>query len=377
MKKLNSLIPFALLFTILISSCIDSEPKFEIPERNLELPEQVMNYEDIQIPTVFVNSDNMANIFNRRGAINDNPEITNHGATLGRVLFYDQSLSLNNSVSCASCHNQRFAFADGKDVSEGFEGRKTTRNSMSIVNPGLKNNLFWDSRAHSVRAMSLEPVQNHIEMGMEDMDVLTQKLKQIDYYPELFNKAYGSTEISEEKISDAMSQFLVSMLSFDTKFDKGLENGFIEFSQLEKIGKEIFFSSETQCSGCHTGVNLGAADAFGGAYQQSQGTANIGLDLNPTDQGRGNGKFKIPSLRNVGISAPYMHDGRFNSLEQVVEHYNSGIQNHPSLDSKFIEGNSVKRLNLTDTEKAGLVAFLHTLTDHSFTVDPKYSNPFK
>lgn len=380
MKKLISFSFLLGVFTLCIFSCVDKEPNFILSPEVLELPATEFDYENIQLPnnifggfTDIIDTRNLER-FGNFGHINDNPNITNEGATLGRVLFYDKHLSLNNSVSCASCHDQSRAFADPVALSEGFEGRKTTRNSMAIINPGLNNSLFWDSRASSVRSMSLEPVKNHIEMGMESMSVLKNKLAQLDYYPALFEKAYRNGQITEENISDAISQFLVSMVSFNSKFDSGIDNDFSNFTESERLGMQLFNSN---CSGCHSNESFGAADSFGGDYQQSSGTANIGLDINYKDQGRGNGKFKIPALRNIALTGPYMHDGRFNTLEEVVEHYNSGVQNHPNLDSKLKSGNGPRKFNLNANEKQALVAFLETLTDENYITEVKYSNPFK
>ena len=379
MKNFLSFTLFIALFTLCMFSCVDKSPNFELNPEVLVLPDSPLDYESMDFPNSIINGTlnvNTSNLeqFSSFGRINDNPIVTNNGATLGRVLFYDKHLSLNNSVSCGSCHHQSRAFADPIALSKGFEGRETTRNSMAIINPGLNNSLFWDSRASSVRNMSLEPVKNHIEMGLESMEVLKNKLNELEYYPALFEKAYGTNVINEERISDAISQFLVSMVTFDSKFDQGIEQEFENFSSLEQLGMQLFTSN---CSGCHGNDSFGAADSFGGDYQQSEGTANIGLDLHYTDNGRGNGKFKIPALRNIALTSPYMHDGRFNSLEEVIEHYNSGVQNHPDLDDKLKNGNNPIRMNLSDLQKQALIAFLNTLTDESYITNEKFSNPFQ
>lgn len=316
--------------------------------------------------------------------INRTVQVTNAGAALGRVLFYDKSLSLNNTISCASCHHQDKAFSDGLASSPGFEGRQTTRNSMAILNPITQNNLFWDSRSQSIHDLSLRPVQNHIEMGMEDMSYLTRKLSDIDYYGPLFNKAFGSDEVTSEKISNAISQFIASITTADSKFDKAQRNE-VQLTELENLGKNVFFSSKAKCSSCHAGSNFSAPDGMfdpygggSGGGEDLRGTANIGLELLPKDSGLGDGKFKIPSLRNVTLTAPYMHDGRFKTLEEVLNHYTSGIKATASLDPKFKDENGkVKPLSLNPLEKKAIIAFLGTLQDDVFTKDPKYSNPFK
>lgn len=316
-------------------------------------------------------------------AINsENPDITNAGATLGRVLFYDPQLSLNNTVSCASCHHQANGFADNKAQSVGFGGRVTPRNSMAIVNPMLNANLFWDSRSSSVKDLVSQPIQNHIEMGMEDLDALAQKLQKISYYPALIQKAYGHSEMNSFLIVDALSQFVCSISSSDSKFDHSVANNFSDYTALEKMGKDLFFSTKTKCSQCHSGANFAAPDfpGSGDAYSSPtiKGTANIGLDMVFADQGKGDGKFRIPSLRNVALTAPYMHDGRFNTLMDVVEHYNSGVKAHNQLDFKLRNSDGTpQRLQLNELEKRALVAFMNTLTDDVLIHDPKFSNPFK
>jgi cytochrome c peroxidase len=249
----------------------------------------------------------------------------------------------------------------------------------------VTNNLFWDSRSRSLQEMVLKPVQNHIEMGMEDLAFLKTKLQKISYYPALFKKAYGNEYITEEGINTALMQFLASMVTHSSKFDEGAKTKFQNFTALENIGKDLFISERLSCTKCHNGVNFSLGDEIsfdnpygGGSNSGPAGTANIGLDLVYKDNGRGNGKFKIPSLRNIELTAPYMHDGRFKSLEEVVEHYNNGIKGHSNLDANLKNSNGEpRRLNLSNIEKSALIAFLKTLTDKTFTTDSKYSNPFK
>lgn len=318
---------------------------------------------------------------------NSSMGITNEGASLGRVLFYDKKLSLNNTVSCGTCHHQDKGFADGKQFSTGFEGRVTTRNSMSIANPITQNNLFWDSRSKTIHDLSLQPVQNHIEMGMENLDRLVEKLENTEYYKPLFAAAYGNSEVTPEKISIALSQFVGSITTNRSKLDIGMQEGFSNFTELEIMGRELFHSDRAKCSSCHGGNNFsaldGPSDPYGGggggsASNDLRGAANIGLDLVYADNGFGEGKFKIPGLRNVELTAPYMHDGRFNTLEEVINHYSDGIKPHKALDVKFTDGKgNVKPLHLNSIEKKALVAFLKTLTDKEMAANPKWSNPFK
>jgi cytochrome c peroxidase len=335
---------------------------------------------------------------NFTGFVAANPQ-TDNGATLGRVLFYDKKLSLTNTVSCGSCHHQAHGFADFGATSEGFKGERTTRNAMALANAGLDGSYFWDLRTKTLEDLVLQPVGNHVEMGLDNTDNLVKKLQRTQYYPALFTKAFGTSEITRDRISMAVAQFIRSMVSNQSKFDQASTSGdFKTFSPDEARGRALFFN-ELHCTGCHTG------NAF-----NSRGSAqNIGLDVNYQDNGVGkvaterqNGVFKVPTLRNVELTGPYMHDGRFSTLEQVVEHYNSGVQQHQNL-SFFLNGflwsgnggfsnstipgcwscglgqggSTFKPLNMTETDKKALVAFLKTLTDKSFIADTKFSNPFE
>lgn len=303
--------------------------------------------------------------------------ITNDGATLGRVLFYDKKLSANNSISCGSCHEQANAFSDPRPFSSGFEGGMTGRNSMAIENTKYSFRFFWDHRATYVETQVLMPIQNNVEMGMNLADLVT-KLKSVDYYPALFQKAFGSSDISVDKISNALGQFVQSLTTYRSKYDIGKQNGFVDFTTLENDGMTLFLSGTINCNQCHTTVNFYDTQAL-----------NNGLDSVYADNGKGlitgnssdNGKFKVPSLRNIEVSAPYMHDGRFSTLEEVVEHYNSGIKQHPNLDDRLTTtgttGGTPKQYYLTAYQKASVVAFLKTLTDQSFLTDVRFSDPFK
>jgi cytochrome c peroxidase len=220
---------------------------------------------------------------------------------------------------------------------------------------------------------------------MEDLQYLTDKLNNLDYYPNLFSKAFGDSDITEDRISKAIAQFVGSITTNKSKFDAGLKSQFENFNELEKLGMSIFNSEKAKCSTCHSGNNFAADDSPGGEYgagpvatDNPRGTTNIGLDLVYKDQGRNDGKFKIPSLRNIALTGPYMHDGRFQTLEEVINHYSGGIKPHKDLDKKFKNKNGeVIHLNLDPIEKQALVAFLHTLTDYEMIKDPKYSDPFK
>jgi cytochrome c peroxidase len=317
--------------------------------------------------------------------------ITDAGAALGRVLFYDKILSIDNTVSCGSCHLQSIAFSDGAKVSTGIDQQKTDRNAPAISNLYDDNLMFWDGRVTTVEDLVLKPVRNHKEMGMEDLDFLVTKIKAAPYYEDLFVDAFGSPEVTTERVAEAMSQFIKSMVGCDSPMDRHSQNN-EPLSPLAQEGMNIFFGKGS-CYNCHSGPDFNdrggffggpffPGDAFG--FQWGQDVADIGLDKEYTDVGFGVfdeslvGIFKIPSLRNVALTGPYMHDGRFATLEDVVNHYNEGIQRSPNLDDvlKSWDTGDAITLGLTDTEKSALVAFLHSLTDEKYLADERFSDPF-
>ncbi|AUC14787.1 cytochrome-c peroxidase [Tenacibaculum sp. SZ-18] len=365
-----------LLFSVIFISCSNNEEDeyVDIIADNptddiniLSLPATPFNYANIVLPNSFQNNA----VRNEDNTPINNP-ITDHGATLGRVLFYDKNLSKNSTISCASCHVQANGFSDPNKFSTGFEGGLTGRNSMGLANARFYQNgrFFWDERAETLEEQTLMPVQDLVEMGLT-LTELEDKLSQEEYYTSLFTNAFGDATITSERVALALSQFIRSMVSFESKFDEGLAqvnniiNDFPNFTASENRGKALFISNRSRCFDCHnTTVFVGDAPR------------NIGLDSIITDGGAGGGRFKVPSLRNIELTAPYMHDGRFSNLEQVIEHYNSGVQNSPNLDNRLRQGNGVRRLNLSDAEKQSLVDFLLTLTDNNFITDEKYGNPF-
>lgn len=319
------------------------------------------------------------------GQINSttNNPITDYAATLGRVLFYDVHLSENNTTACASCHRQAFAFSDSAQFSTGFDGGQTTRNSMSLLNAAYYPNgrYFWDERAASAEAQASRPIVNPVEMGMS-MPKLVAKLQNLNYYPILFKNAYGSATVDSVRIVQALAQFVRSMVSYRSKYDIGRAAfppnqppnvNFANFTAQENQGKAIFFGAGN-CAKCH------GTETF-----TSPAARNNGLDLVYADNGVGtitgnpmqNGQFKAPSIRSIEKSGPYMHDGRFTTLEQVVEHYNSQVKPHPNLSPELRNPDGTPhRMNLTAPQKAALIAFLKTLTDTGISMDVKYSNPF-
>lgn len=318
----------------------------------------------------------------------DNP-ITNDGATLGRVLFYDTNLSSNRTISCASCHKQNAGFSDPSVLSSGFAGGFTRRHSMPLINSRYyqRGFFFWDERAATLEAQTLMPFQDPVEMGLT-LTSLVERVSEQSYYASLFTKAFGDNTITTERVSKALAQFVRSIVSYSSKYDIGRAqvNGpgapFPNFTTAENAGKQFFILPVANggggCFGCHTTESFNSANG---------GPQNNGLDaVSTTDLGAFEtfpqtpgfrGRFKTSTLRNIELTAPYMHDGRFQTLEQVVEHYNSGIQAHQTLSAALTDANGDPiRLNMTATQKANMVAFLKTLTDNSIATEVKWSNPF-
>lgn len=301
---------------------------------------------------------------------------TNWGATLGRVLFYDVVLSANKTTSCASCHHQSHAFADTATFSTGFMGGHTDRNAMAIVNLRFSRSFFWDLRANGLENQVIMPIENALEMGM-DTTLLVTRVLSTDYYPPLFEKAFGTRIVTVQRIRYALAQFLRAMVSYRSKYDQGMNNNFADFTPEELDGKNFYFSGQFACNHCHSTQNFYERDS-----------RNNGLESIATDSGfaavTGDpadlGKFRVPTLRNIALTAPYMHDGRFRTLEEVIEHYNSGVQPSATLDDRLTTtltiGGPPVQMNMTAYEKQALVAFLNTLTDQSFVNDPKFSDPF-
>lgn len=294
---------------------------------------------------------------------------TDAGATLGRVLFYDPRLSVNDRESCSSCHKQALGFGDTARFSRGFAGALTGRHSMGLANARFYQlaAFFWDQRAPSLEAQALMPIQDANEMG-NTLDNVVTKVAVTPYYPALFQAAFGSAEVTSDRISRAIAQFVRSLVSTQSRLDSVFDvNGTPDFTKLtaqEQLGRDVFVN-KGNCAACHVS-NAVVSDA----------PHSIGLDATITDNGAGGGRFKAPSLRNIAVRPPYMHDGRFQTLEQVVDFYDTGVQNIPGLDSRLRTSSGPKQLNLTPDERAALVAYMRTFTDNGFLTAAKFANPF-
>lgn len=359
----------------------------------LNLPSTPFNYSRIALPAHF-NTDFVRAQDNTPAT---NP-ITDAGATLGRVLFYDTNLSKTSNVACASCHKQADGFSDTAALSKGFAGAETARNSMPISNARYyrSGRFFWDERAATLEAQVLLPIQSPVEMGLT-LTELVERVKAQAYYPYLFNRAFGSTEITTDRISRALAQFVRSIVSYRSKFDAGVAAtgnigaNFANYTASENRGKQLFLG-QAGCARCHlVGPPPGpppAAPANQAVFFINQATNN-GLTAEfTTDNGigditgnpRDNGRFKSPELRNVARTAPYMHDGSLATLRDVVNHYNTNVQPHPNLDPRLTvagPGSAPRRLGLNDADVTALVDFLGTLTDDALATDAKFASPFK
>ena len=292
--------------------------------------------------------------------IADSVAVTDTAATLGRVLFYDRSLSRSGRVACASCHQQKFAFSDARRFSVGHDGRKTIRHSMSLINLkyALNKSFFWDERAEGLRQQVLIPIENDIEMGHSIKDLVVQ-LQADPIYPPLFNAAFGSNQVTRKRLASALSQFVLSIVSYRSAYDEGMAqvdsvlDDFPNFTAQQNLGKRQFF--ESGCASCHlsqgrtagqtTSTEVAAFDLDRpvlqtAIFQIEKAVVNgIDSDDSKNDAGAGaitnveadHGAFRSPSLRNVEVTGPYMHDGRFKTLDRVVGHYNWRVQPHPNL----------------------------------------------
>ena len=334
------------------------------------LPSPSLRYDDAEVglPAHFLAGGGMS-VLSLDNTPAANP-ITDAGATLGRVLFYDPRLSASDAVSCGSCHHQSLGFADALVFSIGLGGALTPRHATGLANARFykRGRFFWDERASTLEDQVLDPIQNDREMGMS-LDALAIKLSITPYYPALFKAAFGSPDITRDRVSRALAQFTRAMVSGDSRYARAFDaNGVANFASTltpqEIDGERVF--RQSGCGSCHTTL-----------AQAGDAPHDNGLDATPIDTGVGGGVFKTPSLRNVAVRPRFMHDGRFATLDEVVAFYDSGIQASPRLDPLLRAGDGTpKRLGLTSAERDALVAFLGTLTDSSFLTAVRFSNPF-
>ena len=353
-KKLSVAVVL-LSFVFLLQQCAKKDgsgstlPIVTEPQPNL--PATVFNY-NISYPAHIQNA----------LALNDNTPatnpITNDGATLGRVLFFDKHLSKNNTVSCGSCHKPDNSFSDNIQFSKGFAGGLTARHSMALLNVRFykSGKMFWDERAASVEAQALQPIQNTVEMGLTLAELET-KVASLNYYPALFQKAFGSTQIDSVRISKAIAQFVRSIVTYQSKYDQ-VKQGMATFTPDEAAGEQVFITvppGGPSCAGCHTPP----------MFLTSTPAGPFGFP-DPTDAGiNGQHRFKSGSLRNVALTGPYFHNGAVTTLSAML---NGGPPGSPT----NIPAHSV---NPADAIK--ILAFLQTLSDQTVATEAKFSDPFK
>lgn len=323
----------------------------------------------------------------------DNP-MTEEGIELGRMLFFDPILSVDSTISCSSCHEMEFSFTDPKTLSIGVDGLTGRRNAMPLINIGYEiNGLFWDGRVETLEEQALHPVEDPVEMA-DVWDNVEEKLRRHPDYPEKFRKAFGianSLEITRDHAAKAIAQFERTMVSGNSRFDiwryQGGQSDPFFFSEKESEGFVLFFDTvggiafgETaHCSHCHDGPLLNA-----NRYENNGLTEVETLNDFP-DKGRGevtgsildNGKFRAVSLRNIALTAPYMHAGQFNTLREVVEHYNSGVHFAENITLGSVIPPEQGGLGLDDDKIDAIVAFLHTFTDTTYYSNPAFRNPFE
>lgn len=377
------------IFFLACSKSDNSAPYTAIKEKfgqNI-LPDQLDNYAAQARPAYILKDNSGAN------------PITNGKATLGRVLFYDKNLSIDNTISCASCHQQSFAFGDPLVPSNGVQGGTTSRHAMRLINARFATELrfFWDERAPSLEAQTTQPVKDHAEMGFSGLNgrpgfnSVISKVQAIAYYKELFQLVYGDQVVTEVRLQECLSQFIRSIQSFDAKYDAGRSvvgndgQPFPNFTDQENLGKQLFLAPPqfgagairigggAGCAGCHrppefdidpNSRNNGVTATIGGGIQDFTNT-------------------RSPSLRdltnNAGlVNTPMMHNGNFRNLRNIVLHYNTIGQRdgNNNLDPRLTPGGSPQQLQLTDTEINALVAFLQTLSGKNVYTDKKWSDPF-
>ena len=298
--------------------------------------------------------------------------VTKEGVSLGEMLFYDPVLSGNNQLSCATCHQPARAFTDGLALSErGISGKSLHRNVPSLANLAWHNGLFWDGGASDLESLVFGPLTHADEMG-QDLHALVQELNEKAVYRDMFKKAFGNDTIYSALVARALAQYLRTLISANSRYDQFIRNEpDANFSTIELKGMKIF---DQKCGSCHQ-FGTGKNDFFTDHQYHNNGldsTFSSSLEgifqarFRITRDSADMGKFKTPSLRNVALTAPYMHDGRFATLEEVLDHYDHKMIYSTTLDSVFQKENNSVGISLTKDKKEAIIAFLHTLTDTAF-----------
>lgn len=330
--------------------------------------------------------------FGRPYQMSEGTRLTADGVLLGRMLFYEKKLSRDGTVACASCHQQDKAFTDGRAKAVGIEGRQVATSSMSLVNLVLKSRFTWAGGVTSIDSMVQRVITHPQEMDFTVQGAVAA-LQRDARYPSLFQKVFGSPGISGERMDKAMGQFLRTIVSSNSKYDRYL-TGEYKPTDLELQGMNVFFAHPIpgvlrggNCGDCHVGSSL-AGDPLGlQAFHNNglDGDADLKEGLAKVTGREGDwGKFQAPTLRNIALTAPYMHDGRYATLEEVVEHYDQHIERSRTLDPLILEASNEPiypsdpvRLHLTAQEKKAILAFLQMLTDETLLTDPRFADPHR
>jgi cytochrome c peroxidase len=304
-----------------------------------------------------------------------NPEnpLTEEGVALGKRLFFDPILSRNNNVSCGSCHFQNLSFSDDRKLSIGTHGDSTQFHSMPLFNMAWMNEFFWNGRAKSREEQALKPVVNPLEMDMTWPEAV-ERLQEDEEYPFLFNLAFGTFEIDSNLVAAALVQFEMTLISGNSKFDRFVR-GEEPLTQIEEFGYSIFKSELGDCFHCHSDNLLFTDNGFHNNGLDTEVNLQPGLNEvtgKPDDIGR----FKTPTLRNLVYTAPYMHDGRFQTLDQVIEFYSTEVHANSTVDV-LMKKSEQGGIQLQPIQKQALKAFLLTLTDSTVITNPDYQNPFE
>ncbi|MXV15076.1 cytochrome-c peroxidase [Hufsiella ginkgonis] len=319
--------------------------------------------------------------FGNRINIPANNPTTQAGVLVGRWLFYEKALSVNNRVSCGSCHVQEKAFSDGLAFSTGVGGTPVARNSMSLANLLWSRRFFWDGRAAGLEQQAVFPLTDPHEMG-QSLAISARKISMMPRYALLFKQAYGDVRVTGERIVKAIAQFERTLISANSPYDRYLDGRYRPTAEEQK--GLLLFNAAPEPTRAIRGANC--ARCHGGVKTYMELFHNNGLDSLPGDAGiekltglpGDRGRFKAPTLRNIALTAPYMHDGRFNTLDEVLDHYSEHVKQSPSLSPVFRDASNEpagRNLALRPEEKKQVIAFLHMLTDSTFTTDPRFSDP--
>jgi cytochrome c peroxidase len=311
----------------------------------------------------------------------DNP-LTRAGVQLGRMLFYERALSADGTQACADCHRQTDGFSDPRAFSIGVAGLPGTRHSMALFNLAWhRNGFFWDGRSPSLRHQALQPIQDPLEMNEELVNAV-RKLGERRAYRHQFVRAFGDEQITEARIGLALEQFMRVLVSRNSKYDRYLR-GQATLTPSEERGRLLYFGEYdpqgvgkgAECFHCHGGFNLTNDQYMNNGLDTDGGFTDPGL-FAVTGKAQDMARFKVPSLRNIAVTAPYMHDGRFATLEEAIQHYNTGVKPSSTIDFLLHYNLNPGGLRLDDQDMADLLAFLHTFTDPAFLQDTAFARPF-